>query len=216
MPRLYSGPPCVVCGKPSVARGLCETHYSRWRHHGHTEQTRPATWGKNSNHPLRDAWSWTRKRGRVPEWDDFWTFVRDVGERPPKHALRKHDLSKPAGPDNCYWAPRVSASVGDDRRAAKAAYQKAWRAANPARAKSNELRKMFGITLADYDAMLEAQGGGCAICGKPRDKHYRLAVDHDHASGKIRGLLCAHCNRGIGHFGDDPKLLRKAADYLSK
>lgn len=84
------------------------------------------------------------------------------------------------------------------------------------------LRKKLGITLEQYDTMLAAQGGVCAICGKVETRLNRrgtvrlLAVDHDHSTGAIRGLLCADCNVGIGYFKDDPSLLRLAATYMDK
>lgn len=77
------------------------------------------------------------------------------------------------------------------------------------------LRQLYDITLADYDVMLEAQGNGCAICGRtPEEDGKRLAVDHDHENGKVRGLLCSWCNRGIGLLQDSPVLLRSAANYI--
>lgn len=63
--------------------------------------------------------------------------------------------------------------------------------------------------------MLEMQGGVCAICGG-KDKNFRLAVDHCHQTGKIRGLLCSACNKAIGGFKDSPMLLIKAMRYLHK
>lgn len=85
--------------------------------------------------------------------------------------------------------------------------------------KNANLKKNFGITLADYEAMHAAQGGLCAICKQPeriRQKYglKRLAVDHDHVTGKVRGLLCQRCNQMIGHGADDVELLRKAIEYL--
>ena len=214
MPRIKPGPPCVVCGEPSLAKELCDKHYRRWRRHGHTAQTRPETWGQNSKHPLWHSWKWTKRCGRVAEWDDFWAFVADVGDRPTDtHALRRRDKTMPAGPDNCYWAERTSSTVGDDKRASRAAYARQWRAANPLKAKQNDLRKMFGISLEEYETMLARQDGVCAICGQ-RDQWFSLAVDHCHASNRIRGLLCSQCNRGIGMFKDRPDLLDKAAAYL--
>jgi hypothetical protein len=71
-------------------------------------------------------------------------------------------------------------------------------------------RRHYGIGLDDYLAMEVAQGGCCAIC----DSHGRLNIDHCHASGEIRGLLCHNCNLAIGHMGDDSLRLRRAADYL--
>lgn len=77
------------------------------------------------------------------------------------------------------------------------------------------IRRTYGISLAEYDAMLEKQGGGCAICGKTVDVGgRRLPIDHCHETAKVRGILCSHCNQGIGHFFDSPDLLMQAATYL--
>lgn len=78
------------------------------------------------------------------------------------------------------------------------------------------LRSKYNISLEDYQSALKQQNGKCAICGsdKPKGRYRNFAVDHDHSTGDIRGLLCAPCNTGMGHFQDSPELLRKAADYL--
>jgi len=67
----------------------------------------------------------------------------------------------------------------------------------------------------DYDRMYDEQDG-CAVCGRPDadDSGARLVVDHDHETGRVRALLCRHCNAGLGHFADDPDRLRAAAAYL--
>jgi len=73
----------------------------------------------------------------------------------------------------------------------------------------------YGITTTDYEKMLQDQSGSCALCPEvPGDKP--LCIDHDHASGKIRGLLCDRCNRGLGYFRDSVVSLRKAADYIER
>lgn len=152
--------------------------------------------------------------GREAVWDDFATFTNDVGERPtPKHNLARRDLTQPWGPDNAYW--REPVIHGGDFNNRRAEYAREWRKKNPTRTKANYLRKSHGITLETYDAHLTSQGGGCAICGQ-RDDHYRLAVDHCHDTGTIRGLLCSLCNRGLGMFKDDPTRLRAALQYLAK
>lgn len=80
----------------------------------------------------------------------------------------------------------------------------------------SDLKKNFGITVEQYDAMLAGQGGGCAICrakvsgGRGR----RLHVDHDHVTGQIRGLLCHGCNTGLGGLKDDPDTITAAARYV--
>lgn len=72
----------------------------------------------------------------------------------------------------------------------------------------------LGLTVEGYDRILKAQGGKCALCGRP-PKRIRLSVDHDHKTGKIRGLLCFRCNYGIGWFQDDAKRLQGVAEYLN-
>jgi hypothetical protein len=87
--------------------------------------------------------------------------------------------------------------------------------ANPSRAKDYNLRRYYGIALADYLEMLEAQNGRCKICGTdtPGGKG-TFHVDHCHDSEKVRGLLCHSCNVGLGHFKDSKTLLLKATLYL--
>lgn len=76
------------------------------------------------------------------------------------------------------------------------------------------LRSKFGITLDDYNQMLDIQNHVCAICGGTNGDQ-RLQVDHDHVTGAIRGLLCRGCNSGLGHFRDSSQLIAAALEYLS-
>lgn len=78
------------------------------------------------------------------------------------------------------------------------------------------LKRLFGISVDEYDEMLAAQGGRCAICKATEgdSSGRKLAVDHHHGSGKVRGLLCSGCNNGLGRFKDDPELLARAITYL--
>lgn len=93
----------------------------------------------------------------------------------------------------------------------------------PKEQKQREARKQklkkYGLTEQDYEHLLFEQGGVCKICGsatsqRTGDKY--LYVDHDHVTGKVRGLLCHHCNAGIGHFKDQALLLVKAVAYLNE
>lgn len=72
------------------------------------------------------------------------------------------------------------------------------------------------MTIEQYDAMLEAQGGGCFICGRPPREDISLHVDHDHTTGKVRGILCFCCNNALADFQEDVQLLAKAAAYLDR
>jgi hypothetical protein len=82
-------------------------------------------------------------------------------------------------------------------------------------ARRRENLRRFGLGVEDYDAMLMHQDGGCAICRRPPDPSRRLAVDHCHATGRVRGLLCGTCNTALGQMRDDPELLRRAIEYLT-
>jgi hypothetical protein len=97
-----------------------------------------------------------------------------------------------------------------------------WFRQNPERTSASKRRLnllTYGLTVEEYDAMVESQGGVCAICRKPpRGTHardQRLVVDHCHTSGLNRGLLCNTCNRAIGLLGDDVELLYNAISYLT-
>lgn len=97
---------------------------------------------------------------------------------------------------------------------------KEWYLNNRERASANTRKQKlasFGMTQEDYVFMLKAQGGTCAICGKinPTQTKKRLHIDHDHATGEVRGLLCHHCNAGLGAFKDSVEYLRLAIAYLS-
>jgi len=102
----------------------------------------------------------------------------------------------------------------------KGCYSSALRKENPERYLEYDLQIHSGISLEEYYGMLERQNGGCAICGrketiKKNGKPMRLSIDHDHETGRIRGLLCSGCNKGIGHLQDSPDILTKAIDYLN-
>lgn len=105
----------------------------------------------------------------------------------------------------------------DEHKEEKSEYGHQYRAGRKEEIVGYALQRTYGITLAEYDTMLIAQGGGCAICGRsPEENGRRLGVDHDHETGEVRGLLCGNCNQGIGFFKDDTGRLRSAANYLEK
>lgn len=84
-----------------------------------------------------------------------------------------------------------------------------------------DIKFLYGITREQYNQMLEQQNGVCAICGKEEStchgitkKITNLAVDHNHKTGKVRGLLCSYCNKALGGFKDNEEFLIKAIEYL--
>ena len=112
-------------------------------------------------------------------------------------------------------------------RAIAREHQRAWRATMTREEQTRynrnaALKRLYGLTLEDYERLLAAQGGVCAICesppganGGPGTRRF-LAIDHNHATGKIRGLLCHHCNVAIGYLHEDLTLFDKARAYLAR
>jgi hypothetical protein len=98
-----------------------------------------------------------------------------------------------------------------------------WRERNPDADADKRLRRVYGITLAEYNELFEAQGGVCALCKKGEstkrmkkgEGRERLAVDHCHDTGRVRGLLCFKCNTAIGSLGDTEEDAQRVVDYLS-
>ena len=182
------------CTKPINSRGLCMSHYQR------------------ADDPAKIGWKLLRSRwpGEYPiAWESFQAFLDEVGPRPSAaHQLRRIDRTKPWSQANVRWLLRVP-----------------YARKSPDYTRDAGLRLLYGITVKDYDRILSMQNGRCALAPICRNngshklkngKMARLAVDHDHETSLVRGLLCLNCNRGLGYFKNSPALLRKAADYLER
>lgn len=158
--------------------------------------------------------------GGVSDWKSFDEFASLLEPKEDRHAyLIPADPDKPFGPSNWKWARREVIDWKDKRQKLEAGRRH--RARNRAAYKDKELRKAFGITIADYQAMLVEQNGVCAICDRPettvrRGRIEPLSVDHCHTTGKVRGLLCAQCNKGLGMFHDKPERIERAVHYLKR
>lgn len=215
-------PSCTVpnCGDPqkTLKSGLCEKHLFRFTRHGSLEQPRRADWGSRESHPMYKSWCWYKrvKGALCAEWaQDFWAFADTVSPRPEGYTLRRLRYTEPLGPGNWWWKEPIKA----ENKAERARKQRAY---NPRAAKNTDLKKMYGVTIGDFDRMAHEQDYCCSICGAREsavDKFglpRRLAVDHCHNTGKVRALLCTNCNKSLGGFKDNPQLLRIAADYLDR
>ena len=118
---------------------------------------------------------------------------------------------------------RAKAQWRKDRRAAYLRDPQKFVNANRATAPAASRRRKYGFTGDEYEQMLAAQGGVCAICLRPErvrgaksDQPRALSVDHDHATGVVRGLLCHACNTALGHLAEDPDLFARAVAYLER
>ncbi len=166
----------------------------------------------------RRAWKHAVDENGNSAWRSFDDFVKDVGS-PPRDGsiLAPIDATLPIGPGNFTWVRRArfDHKTADGRRA----YQRQARNDNFERYRAVGLRKSFGLEANEYQEMHDRQGGVCAICRKPETGKnggfpIHLAVDHNHVTGAIRGLLCRGCNHGIANFKEDLDRLRKAVAYL--
>lgn len=169
----------------------------------------------------RTAWRFLNRDHPQHTWPSFERFCDDVRDVPVmRYAMVPLDMTKPIGPGNFDWTFPAEATRATPEGIA--AHNRARRERQGDLQRDKDFRRKYGINYADYAALLEAQKGVCACCGRPETKMQfgsirMLSVDHDHETGKVRGLLCGNCNNGIGYFGNDrPDLLRAAADYLDR
>jgi hypothetical protein len=115
------------------------------------------------------------------------------------------------------WSRRAKPYVFSKCKVCTDEKNKAWKAENQDLIRRNRRRhalKKYGLTLEQYEAMVDAVGGACELCGTVPDK--QLSVDHCHTTGVVRGLLCQRCNMGIGYFDDDIERIAGVVTYLQE
>ena len=127
----------------------------------------------------------------------------NVPKPPSNYYQRVLPTGRSSSVQPCKACKKVASARYDLNRAPK----------DPAYSRRRHLQTSYGITLEQYEDMLEKQNSVCLICTLPSGTR-RLHVDHNHDTGKVRGLLCHHCNTALGLLRDDPALLAKAATYL--
>jgi hypothetical protein len=226
-PKVKPSGPCSVegCARDAEVKGMCGNHYRAERLRKMKAQGLEGR-GKRQSHPLYSIWFERKSRGSLcDEWaNDFWVFVEAVGDRPsPTHLLRRFTTKRPYTPDNWHWLPALRRAADEPKEAFNSRKWTSRRENFPDYEGRRWLMRKYGLTPQDYIAMFEAQGGVCATCGKPETSVHHttrapkaLSVDHCHATGRVRGLLCWHCNSVLGKVDDDPNVLRAMALYLEQ
>jgi Recombination endonuclease VII len=201
------------CGRKHKAHGLCMMHYERSKHPDRSTRTRysagavcsvencnskPCANGMCNKHYLR------MRNGR---------HIVDSGVK----ICTQCDLKKPV----TEFARHSGTKDGrrPDCRSCHAKYHRRRRTDERVR-RNDDYKTWYRITLDDYERMVAEQDGKCAICrcepNHANKRHKRLVVDHDHETGRVRGLLCNKCNRALGIFKDSVAVLEKAISYLRK
>lgn len=226
------------CGRRHKGHGYCIRHWNNWRNSGspHGKKGFVKTREQQSEMTadvlsLYRRWIDLRRSrgsGLVQEWyENFESFLAGVGTRPTKnHRLYTFIRGQVLGPDTFQWRESVALKKipGEHPLEYRRRYQQARQEKFGTTQLDGQLRKKYGpnFGVAEHNAMLKAQDGLCAICkqkevARGRKGGIKLpAVDHDHQTKKVRGLLCQACNRMLGYARDDRDILIAAAAYLDK
>lgn len=207
------------CNNSADSLGLCRLHYHRQYVHGRLHKVN----GDKRKHPFYTLW-FERKRNKIlcEEWSDFWKFVEGISPKPDGNYFLIRINSELLGPNNFKWVEHLQRNETETDQEWWARKWASRQINNPKFSRMRHLERNFGITPQDYDTKLWLQNGVCAICKNEETSIHKsgtlrkLAVDHCHTTGKIRGLLCWRCNATIGKVDDDTELLYKMIEYLLK
>lgn len=226
------------CGRPHKGHGYCGKHWQNWRKTGSPFGKKgflaPRSRQAEMTPDVRALYlRWvdlrrSRGAGLVPAWaENFDAFLAGVGTRPSKlHRLYTLKRGQVLGPETFQWRESVGLKKlpGENSAAFRRRYQQTRQAKFGTTQLDGQLRKKYGADFGveNFNAMLKDQQGLCAVCQQKEVARGRkggvklLAIDHDHQTGKVRGLLCQACNRLLGYARDNSAILRSAAEYLDK
>ena len=215
-------PECSVedCKNISLNKGLCSLHYLRQYKNGTLESKQTGL----RKHPLYSTW-FERKTNNIlcEEWLNFPSFIEGVGDRPSKDHYLVRLQDGLFSPNNYKWEQHLRKR--DDESFSEWYKRKRENRISkfPLMESARNLKRKYNLSLDEYNQKLENQKFVCEICGKSETSldgrtggTKRLAVDHDHKSGKIRGLLCWSCNTVIGKIGESLDLLDAMKTYITK
>lgn len=203
---------CTACGETKPLKDFYASENGRGGKDSRCKVCKDAYWNEYTKRPEvaarlkeqarnRRSGTWTRPPRRLPKAEGFEVCTMCNLDKPVE-AFSAHKLGRNGRDAQCKECRTV---VRREQRK------------DPNRwslEKRRDTARRYGITLAEYDAMVAAHDGKCDICGEgPGEKGFHL--DHCHKTGEVRGLLCGKCNVGLGHFRDDPTLLIAATLYLT-
>jgi len=213
------------CEAAARARGLCNMHYCRARASGllipqPRKPARLAAPGQRAcsvpecGRPHLARGLCTTHYGRALRLGQLPALPGQLEIRIDQHVLENIDLEMEAA-DCLQCGPRARIRIRPGRGAEcrRSANHRGRQARTPQARRQKRLRRLYKLAPGDYDRMLAAQGGVCAICR--REPPYKLFIDHCHTTGRVRGLLCAPCNTGLGFLHDSQERALRAAAYLA-
>lgn len=211
---------CTIegCERPlKSSTGVCQYHYNKKRLIDNPD--------KLNRHPFYHLWFERKQCGLLCwEWTSFKYFVEGISPKPEgEFFLVRIRENEPFGPDNFKWAEHLRRKPNETNSEWWARKLEARKRANPNLESDRNIKRKYGLTREDYNKKLKEQDDVCAICGLQETAFdartntvRRLAVDHNHKTGKIRGLLCWRCNGTIGRINEDLELVKNIENYLIK
>jgi len=146
------------------------------------------------------------KCGEVKDYADFYSYKRKSGTTGYRNKCR-----------TCMWKEDKARDSFTRINNEKKARLLEWKKANYEKVGIYRRRsefKLLGVDVDEAEKLYQSHSGHCDICGNTCTSGKRLALDHCHTTGKIRGMLCGNCNTGLGKFKDSPEMLFKAIEYL--
>jgi hypothetical protein len=148
--------------------------------------------------------------------DKMREYQREYKEKNKEKVRERTRKYRAAHPDRVREQNKRSRQKNKEQRKSAAAKH---REDNPLYFKFNHLKRKYGVSSIEFMAMMRVQGDRCAICGEAMvvvgaKGKKRAYIDHDHATGQVRALLCQLCNSAIGFFSEDPARMRRAAEYV--
>jgi len=215
---------CIECDKQAVSKGRCAYHYNKKRIEDDPSKANSGLRG----HSLYITWFERKANNDLCEaWLNFETFIQDVSEKPKEDGkffvfakLRINDLFSS---DNYQWLAKKLRDPNDTDTEHWAKKWQAQRVANPTLNRARNYQKKFGLSFEEAGAILKSYNYSCAICGNEETAidgrtglKKNLALDHCHATDKLREPLCWRCNATLGKVKDSVELLQKMIDYLNK
>lgn len=213
---------CTVddCKELIKGHGYCSAHYQLWKKNGKAEKLKR----EKRSHPFYSLW-FERKQSDllVEEWLDFTNFVKGISPKPEGNYLLLRLNEGKFGPNNFRWQEHLKRKEDETKKEWHARKWAARQHANPSMERERHYQRKYGISIAQYEEKLKEQNFVCAICGQFETSISvnsgtvkKLAVDHNHKTGKTRELLCWRCNGTIGKIDEDLGLLKKIENYLIK
>lgn len=200
------------CENRVEARGLCRKHYGRWYRHGDAEV------GDHRTSEFRPKGICSIEGCGKEHYAKDLCFNHYAKARRPGKAT--YECA------NCGTSFESQRRKDGNRFCTRKCKEKFWNASgnNRPTMRRYAFKSLYGLSIEEYHAIRAQQGDACAICrrSEPNGRvsehsvEFWLAVDHDHKTGRVRGLLCGGCNRGLGQFQDDVELLQKAIAYLNR